>query len=161
LASNSLLEALVLADRAARREPAAAVFSAPPPPSGPGTGAPRPDTGVILDHEWDRVRRVMWDYVGLVRSQDRLDRAIERLAESREWAEDLFRRTLPSVDLAELRNIALVGYLLARSARHREESRGLHFLTDHPQMDPVPRETWVLPEGGDFRLESRTIGGSA
>ena len=161
LASNSLLEALVLADRAARREPAEPVDSLPPLPSGPGNAPPRTDAGVILDHEWDRVRRIMWDYVGLVRSQDRLDRAIERLGESREWAEDLFRRTQPSMDLAELRNIALVGYLLARSARYREESRGLHFLTDHPHSAPVARETWVLPEGGDFRLESRPIGGSA
>lgn len=161
LASNSLLEALVLADRAARREPAEPVATVPPLPPGPGSEPPRADAGVILDHEWDRVRRVMWDYVGLVRSEDRLDRAIERLAESREWAEDLFRRTRPSVDLAELRNISLAGYLLARSARHRRESRGLHFLTDHPEPDPVALETWVLPEGGDFRLESRPIGGSA
>jgi L-aspartate oxidase len=161
LASNSLLEALVLADRAARREPAAPVDSAPPLPAGPGEEPPRPDAGVILDHEWDRVRRVMWDYVGLVRTRDRLDRAIERLAESRDWAEDLFRRMRPSADLAELRNIALAGYLLARSARHRGESRGLHFLTDNPHPDRVALETWALPERGDFRLESRPIGGSA
>jgi L-aspartate oxidase len=116
---------------------------------------------VILDHEWDGVRRLMWDYVGLVRTRDRLDRAIERLTEASAWAEDLYRRTRPSADLAELRNIALVGLLLARSARHRGESRGLHFLTDNPHPDPVPRETWAIPGPGGFRLESRTLGGSA
>jgi L-aspartate oxidase len=160
LASNSLLEALVVADRAARRPPPPE-RPAPPPPAGPGREPPRADTGVILDHEWDRVRRVMWDYVGLVRSRDRLDRAVERLAESSEWAEDLYRRTLPSPDLAELRNIALVGWLLSRCAGHRGESRGLHFLIDRPETDPVPRETWVVPARGGFRLESRDLGGSA
>ena len=103
----------------------------------------------------------MWDYVGLVRTRERLDRAIERLAETSDWVEDLYRRTSPSVDLAELRNIALVGLLLARSARHRNESRGLHFLIDAPDTDPVPRETWIVPDGEGFRLESRSLGGSA
>jgi len=60
-----------------------------------------------------------------------------------------------------LRNIALVGRLLARSARHRGESRGLHFLVERPEPDPVPRETWIVPDAGDFRLESRDLGGSA
>ena len=86
---------------------------------------------------------------------------MERLAESSEWAEDLYRRTFPSADLAELRNLALVGLLLARSARHRQESRGLHFLSDCPTTDSVPRETWAIPENGGFRLESRELGGSA
>ncbi|MFN8179444.1 MAG: L-aspartate oxidase [bacterium] len=161
LASNSLLEALVTADRVARRPPPELQGSAPPLPPGPGDAAPRPDVGVILDHEWDGVRRLMWDYVGLVRTRDRLDRAIERLEEARAWAEDLYGRSRPSGDCAELRNIALAGYLLARSARHRSESRGLHFLIDNPHSDPVARETWVLPDDGDFRLESRSIGGSA
>ena len=160
LASNSLLEALVVSDRASRREPPPEA-PAPPLPAGPGESPPGADVGVILDHEWDRVRRLLWDYVGLVRSRDRLDRAVERLTESRNWVEDLYCRTRPSADLAELRNIALVGLLLARSARHRGESRGLHFLTDQPHPDPVPRETWVIPDHGDFRVESRDLGGSA
>ncbi len=160
LASNSLLEALVTADRASRREPPPA---GPPPPLPPGPGAapPAADVGVIQDHEWDRVRRILWDYVGLVRSVDRLDRAVQRLTESARWAEDLYRTMRPSADLAELRNIALVGRLLARSARHRGESRGLHFLVERPEPDPVPRETWIVPDAGDFRLESRDLGGSA
>ncbi len=160
LASNSLLEALVTADRAARREPPPAV-PPPPLPAGPGASPPAADAGVIQDHEWDRVRRILWDYVGLVRSVDRLDRAVQRLTESARWAEDLYRTMRPSADLAELRNIALVGRLLARSARHREESRGLHFLVERPEADPVPRETWIVPDAGDFRLESRDLGGSA
>ncbi len=161
LASNSLLEALVVADRAARRAPPDAVAREPRPPDPPGESAPPADVGVILDHEWDGVRRLMWDYVGLVRTRDRLDRAIERLAAASAWAEDLYARARPSADLAELRNIALVGLLLARAARHREESRGLHFLADHPETDPIPRETWIVSGPGGFQLESRSLGGSA
>ena len=151
LASNSLLEALVFADRAARIAPPAAPGDAPDPPS-----APRPRTreeeGVIVDHDWDAVRRTLWDYVGLVRSMDRLDRAVERLAVLRKDAERLWSRARPTADLGELRNIALVGHLLAESARARRESRGLHFLSDFPDLDPIARETWAHLEGEAIRV---------
>ncbi len=157
LASNSLLEALVMADRAARSEPLADDGGEPAPPPSPGREPPGADEGVILDHEWDAVRRLMWDYVGLVRTRERLDQAIGRLRVMRGWAEDLYRRTRPSGDLAELRNIALAGLLLSRSARHRSESRGLHFLTDRPETDPEALETWsrLTPDG--ILIESRGL----
>jgi L-aspartate oxidase len=153
LASNSLLEALVTADRAARIEPDEVPDDALPPPPVPGTAAPAADSGVILDHEWDDVRRLLWDYVGLVRSQSRLKRALERLGPMQQWAEDLYRRQRPGRDLAELRNIALAGLLIAASARHREESRGLHYLSDHPETGPEPLETWARlgPDGPEVR----------
>lgn len=157
LASNSLLEALVAADRAARIPPAEPAGTPPPLPWGPGSAPPGADEGVILDHEWDSTRRLLWDYVGLVRSQDRLDHALERLAMARDWAEDLYRAKVPSQDLAELRNIALVGLLIARSARHRTESRGLHYLLDCPETDPVPRETWVRLRRGGLEVTSREL----
>ncbi|HET9888069.1 MAG TPA: FAD-binding protein, partial [bacterium] len=141
LASNSLLEALVFADRAARMPPPSTRSEAPAaPPASPVKV--REEEGVIIDHDWDVVRRTLWDYVGLVRSMDRLDRAVERLAVLRKDAERLWNRARPSADLGELRNIALVGHLLAESARARRESRGLQFLTDFPDPAPVPRETW-------------------
>jgi L-aspartate oxidase len=157
LASNSLLEALVMAESAARREPAADDGAEPPMPPGPGSSAPLPDLGVILDHEWDAVRRLMWDYVGLVRTRELLDQAVERLGRMRSWAEALYRRNEPSGDLAELRNLDLVGLLLARSARHRGESRGLHFLTDAPETAPQPLETWSSLRSDGILVESRGL----
>ena len=149
LASNSLLEASVLADRAGAITPPTSEGPEPPPPSSPGTNPPLPDQGVILDHEWDAVRSLMLNYMGLVRSRGRLDRAVTRLAEMREWSDDLYGTSRPSSDLAELRNISLVGLIMAMSARAREESRGLHTRLDFPETDPVPRESWSrLGEGG-------------
>ena len=149
LASNSLLEASVLAERAGAIVPRPVEGPEPPPPPPPGTDPPLADQGVILDHEWDAVRSLMLNYMGLVRSRGRLDRAVTRLAEMREWSEDLYGASRPSSDLAELRNISLVGLIMAMSAREREESRGLHTRLDFPEMDPVPRESWSrLGEGG-------------
>jgi len=160
LASNSLLEALVAADRAARFTPASSAGPAPVLPGGPGTEPPGADEGVILDHEWDATRRLLWDYVGLVRSRERLDHARERLEMAHAWAEDLYRAKVAGQDLAELRNIALVGLLIARSARHRAESRGLHYLIDHPGTEPVPRETWARLGPTGVELESRKLPGT-
>ncbi|MGH2571176.1 MAG: L-aspartate oxidase, partial [bacterium] len=157
LASNSLLEALVMADSAARSAPPADDGVEPPLPPGPGRNPPPPDQGVILDHEWDSVRRLMWDYVGLVRTRELLDQAIERLGRMRAWAEALYHRNEPSGDLAELRNLGLAGLLLARSARHRGESRGLHFLTDCPESAPEPLETWSSLRNDGILVESRGL----
>lgn len=157
LASNSLLEAAVLADRAARVAPPEEGPELPPPPIPPGATAARPDLGVILDHEWDDVRRLMWDYVGLARSQDRLERAMSRLRRMREWVEDLYLRTPPSRDLAELRNIALVGAFIATAAHRRHESRGLHSLMEYPETDALPRESWSTLDASEIRVEMREI----
>ena len=149
LASNSLLEASVLAERAGGITPQPAEGPEPPPPPPPGTDPPLPDQGVILDHEWDAVRSLMLNYMGLVRSRGRLDRAVTRLAEMKEWSGDLYRTSQPSSDLTELRNISLAGLIMATAARAREESRGLHTRVDFPETDPVPRESWSrVGEGG-------------
>ena len=157
LASNSLLEALVHAEKAAAIEPRDDTGDDPPLPTPPGEAPPPAGEGVILDHEWDTVRRLLWDYVGLVRTRELLDHAATRLHLMREWAEDLYRRNRPTRDLAELRNIALVGLLLARSASHRRESRGLHTVTDNPGLLPEPRETWARWDGREVRVESRPL----
>ena len=158
LASNSLLEASVLAARAGAIEPRPAEGPEPPPPPSPGMDPPLPDQGVILDHEWDAVRGLMLNYMGLVRSRGRLDRAITRLAEMREWSDDLYRTSEPSSDLAELRNISLVGLIMAMSAREREESRGLHTRLDFPETDPVPRESWSRVGEGGVEVTLRPLG---
>ena len=160
LASNSLLEASVLAERAGAVAPQPAEGPEPPPPPPPGTDPPLPDQGVILDHEWDAVRSLMLNYMGLVRSRGRLDRAVTRLAEMREWSDDLYRTSRPSSDLVELRNISLVGLIMAVSAREREESRGLHTRLDFPETDPVPRESWSRVGKGGVEVELRPLGSS-
>jgi L-aspartate oxidase len=87
---------------------------------------------VLFDHNWDSVRRVMWDLVGIVRTDPRLATASRRLALLREQIEEDYHRLKLSPDLIELRNIALVGSLIVECARKRRESRGLHFNLDHP-----------------------------
>ncbi|NNF26417.1 MAG: L-aspartate oxidase [Gemmatimonadetes bacterium] len=147
LASNSLLEAYVIADRAAAVPLDDEDGPVPDLPAGPGDRAPGPDRGVILEHEWDAVRRLMWDFVGLVRSTERLRRAQDRLALMRTWSEELYRTSKPDTDLAELRNIALVGSLIAASALARRESRGLHQMLEYPDPVDPPSETWCSFDG--------------
>lgn len=153
LASNSLLEAYVIAARAAAVPLIEPSGPDPEPPPGPGEEEPGPDRGVILEHEWNAVRRLMWDFVGLVRSVERLDRARDRLALMRSWAEELYLRSRPDTDLAELRNIALVGSLIAGSARARRESRGLHQMLGYPERLDPPSETWCRWTGRDVGVE--------
>jgi L-aspartate oxidase len=137
LASNSLLEAVVFAHRAAaaaraivRRRPRLPRAA----PWEPGR-AKRAREAVAFDHDWDAVRRLMWDLVGIVRSDERLARAARRLAVLREEIEQSYRAYVLDADLVELRNIALLADLIIRSARRRRESRGLHWNRDHPERD--------------------------
>jgi L-aspartate oxidase len=133
LASNSLLEALVTAHHAAEeagrrvravgRPPRAAAWSA--------RGTRPPLETVVFDHNWDAVRRTMWDLVGIVRTDQRLALASQHLGLLLGESEQAFDSLRLSPDLVELRNIALVGSLIVRSARARRESRGLHFNLDH------------------------------
>ena len=150
LASNSLLEALVGAHHAAgevrrllgtaRRVPRAAPWSA--------RGTRPPLESVVFDHNWDAVRRVMWDLVGIVRSDQRLAFAARRLALLREEIEHDYIRLRLNPDLIELRNIALVGSLIVESAQRRRESRGLHFNLDHPRpVAALGRRPTVLRRG--------------
>jgi len=133
LASNSLLEALVGAHLAAAEIGRQLSASNRTPRAEPWRlrGARPPLETVLFDHNWDSVRRVMWDLVGIVRTDARLATAARRLALLREEIEDEYRRLELSPDLIELRNIALVGSLIVECARRRKESRGLHFNLDH------------------------------
>jgi L-aspartate oxidase len=149
LASNSLLEALVFANRAVRdigsRRLLQTTLPEVPPWSEAGT-TEQYDT-VVLDHDWDLVRRLLWDYVGIVRSDQRLEIAANRIAVMRRAIEGYYWQYRLSPDLVELRNLALVGDLIIQSARFRQESRGLHYTLDHPETDDAYRGDTILRRG--------------
>ncbi len=134
LASNSLLEALVFSRRAAKV--AVQLMAARPinkaVPDWDDTGTERPQERILLSHNRDELQRVMWDYVGIVRSTFRLDRAFRRTRLLYEEVEEFYQRTRLGSGLCELRNMIAVAYLIIRSAQMRRESRGLHYTVDYP-----------------------------
>jgi L-aspartate oxidase len=150
LASNSLLEALVCAHRAAQlvvvQRPGRAEFPIPAWHSGK---ANNPDEMVVVSHNWDEIRRAMWDYVGIVRTNKRLQRAQKRIANLHEEIQQYYWDFIVTSDLLELRNIATVADLIVTSALQRPESRGLHYNLDYPGADPqwAGRETVVRRVG--------------
>ena len=139
LASNSLLEALVFSRRAgmALLRQVTDGRTTPIPKLKPWRfeGAIRPKEQVIFDHNWDAIRRVMWDYMGIVRSDERLARAAAMVKVLRDQTEGDYWRYRLDADLVELRNIGLVADLIVACARRRRESRGLHYNVDHPRRD--------------------------
>jgi L-aspartate oxidase len=144
LASNSLLEALVFAARAAQSDlEATAVRPREVRPWSSGK-AVNSDEAVVVSQNWDEIRRFMWNYVGIVRSERRLDRARRRIALIREEIRDYYWNFLVTGDLLELRNIALVAHLIIESAWRRKESRGLHYTIDHAELDDQYRHDTVL-----------------
>ena len=135
LASNSLLEGLVYGRRAAQSVVAHAAQRGltSPPAWDVGEAAPS-DEAVIVAHLWDELRRFMWNYVGIVRSDKRLQRAARRIALLQEEIREYYWKHLVTVDLLELRNIADVAALIVSCAQFRKESRGLHYNIDHPGL---------------------------
>lgn len=138
LASNSLLEALVCAHRASE-----CVHTRPLPkldvqiPAWQSGNATNPDELVVISHNWDEIRRLMWDYVGIVRTNKRLQRARARIANLQEEIQQYYWDFTVSNDLLELRNIATVAELIVASALARPESRGLNYNLDYPKADPA------------------------
>jgi len=140
LASNSLLEACVLAHRCCD-----AIAAAPPvqkstwqadlPPWKSGD-AVDVDELVVIYHNWDEIRRLMWDYVGIVRTTKRLQRAATRLRNLEREIQEFYWGYKVTTDLLELRNLATVAALIVDSALLRKESRGLHYTLDYPETDP-------------------------
>jgi len=115
---------------------------------------------MVLEHEWDSVRRIMWDYVGIVRERERLDLALSRVRAVRATVESLYETALMNPAVVELRNIALLGELIVICARDRRESRGLHSTLDYPGRRDEAVDT-VLVRGAVLAEESSWEPGDA
>lgn len=159
LASNSLLEGLVFARRAAAKlKSQIDELRTQPLPSVPdwqvGSAVPS-DEAVVVTHNWDELRRTMWNYVGIVRSDGRLRRAARRVALLEQEIREYYWKHLVTRDLLELRNIATVAELIIASAISRRESRGLHYTIDHLETRPEFATDTVAKRGVPPHLRGR------
>ena len=147
MASNSLLECLVYAQGAARKINQQ-IGQIPVPdfiPEWDESRVGHSDEDVVISHNWDELRRFMWDYVGIVRTDKRLARAQHRIKLLQKEIQEYYSNCLITRDLLELRNLATVSELIIRCAMQRKESRGLHFTLDYPELSPIARDTVMVP----------------
>ena len=147
MASNSLLECLVYAQSAAQKiNQGIAQISEPDfIPEWDESRVSSSDEDVVISHNWDELRRFMWDYVGIVRTDKRLQRAQHRIKLLQNEIQEYYSNCKVTRDLLELRNLATVSELIIRCAMQRKESRGLHFTLDYPDLDPIARDTVMVP----------------
>ena len=147
LASNSVLECLVFGVAAAEAINARLADLPPPPPirTWDESRVTHSDEEVVVQHNWREIRRFMWDYVGIVRTTKRLERARNRIDLLRQEIHDYYGHFRVTPDLIELRNLVEVADLIVRSALQRNESRGLHFTLDFPETLPQALDTVLTP----------------
>ncbi len=147
LASNSLLECFVFGEAAAADILARWESFATPPPvrAWDESRVTDSDEEVIIQQNWTEIRRFMWNYVGIVRTTKRLERAAHRIKLLMEEVDDYYGHFRVSTDLIELRNLLQCAELIVRSALERKESRGLHFTLDYPKLLPEARDTVLVP----------------
>jgi L-aspartate oxidase len=147
LASNSLLECFVFGDAAAADILARwDAFEAPPPiREWDESRVTESDEEVVIRQNWTEIRRFMWNYVGIVRTTKRLERAARRIRLLKDEIEDYYGHFRVTTDLIELRNLLQCAELIVRSALARRESRGLHYTLDYPETLPEARDTVLVP----------------
>jgi L-aspartate oxidase len=151
LASNSLLECLVYGKAAADhiRGRLSNPAPIPPIPDWDESRVKDSDEDVVISHNWHELRQFMWDYVGIVRTDKRLERAMHRIELLKREVHEYYSNYRVGGDLIELRNLIHVADLIVRSARARRESRGLHYTLDHPQLRHDARDTVLYPSIAD------------
>ena len=148
LASNSLLECLVIAESAAEdigQRLSKARTNLPKLPEWDESKVNDPDEQIVVSHNWDELRRFMWDYVGIVRTNKRLERALNRVNLLQEEIVEYYGNFRVNNDLIELRNLVTVAKLTIECALSRKESRGLHFTTDYPEIRDHAMDTILTP----------------
>jgi L-aspartate oxidase len=148
MASNSLLECLVYA-RSAASAIKERLASTPAPlvaPHWDESQVTDSDEDVVISHNWDELRRFMWDYVGIVRTDKRLQRALRRTELLKQEIAEYYSNYKVSSDLIELRNLIVVAELIIRSAMQRKESRGLHYTLDYPETLQEGADTILKPD---------------
>jgi len=146
LASNSLLECMVFAQAASQSIATAHMPERVALPAWDDSRVTDADEAVVISHNWDELRRFMWDYVGIVRTNKRLERAMHRIALLRSEIQEFYGQFHVTRDLLELRNLVQVAELIVRSAQARHESRGLHYSRDWPELAAPAAPTILVPE---------------
>ncbi|WP_461482038.1 L-aspartate oxidase [Porticoccus sp.] len=147
MASNSLVECVVYGQAAAQAIRESIDRIGDPEPARPWdeTRVTHSDEDVVISHNWDELRRFMWDYVGIVRTRKRLERAHHRVKLLQQEIQEYYSNYKITRDLLELRNLVLVAELIIRSAEQRKESRGLHYTLDYPETSPIAKDTIMVP----------------
>jgi L-aspartate oxidase len=145
LASNSLLECVVFSAAAADDILAAPIDPLPHLPQWDESRVRDADEEIVISHNWAELRRFMWDYVGIVRTSKRLERALHRIRLLEKEIDEFYANYRVGNDLIELRNLVLTAHLIVKSAQRRHESRGLHFSRDYPDTLPRALETVLHP----------------
>ena len=151
MASNSLLECFVYAQSAASHIAESLVPQNANPTPWDDSRVRDSDEEVVIQHNWQELRRLMWDYVGIVRTTRRLEYAAQRIALLEREVAGYYARFQISRPLLEMRNLARVSALMVESASGRKESRGLHFNSDYPDTSPLKRDSILIPSNFDRR----------
>ena len=149
LASNSLVECLVMGKSSAddiNKRLAKKNYHMPTLPTWDASRVSDPDEQIVVSHNWHELRRFMWDYVGIVRTDKRLQRALNRVNLLKEEISEYYSNFKVNNDLIELRNLVAVAELTVRSALARKESRGLHFTSDYPELSDKLEDTILTPK---------------
>ncbi|BCU65273.1 L-aspartate oxidase [Acinetobacter bouvetii DSM 14964 = CIP 107468] len=153
MASNSLLECFVYGMAAADHIKAGLQnkYSSPQVPAWDDSQVMNPDEDVVILQNWDELRQTMWNYVGIVRTTKRLQRALHRIEMLKREITEYYQDYQVSKNLIELRNLVLVSEMIVRCAMERKESRGLHYTLDYPELGPELRKTVLTPP--DFQVQ--------